>query len=48
MGDEGTSHAVVREVREETGLEVTPGRVHFVEDLLSRDYRITKIGFYAS
>lgn len=43
--NEGTGQAVVREVREETGLEVSPQKVLFVEDLLSRRYRIVKIWF---
>jgi 8-oxo-dGTP diphosphatase len=45
LSDEGTDQAVVREVREETGLAVIPGRILFVEDLLSKDYRSTKIWF---
>ena len=43
LGNEGIYQAVVREVREETGLEVSPQKVLFVEDLLSRRYRIVKI-----
>ena len=45
LGDEGIYEAVVREVREETGLEVSPRKVLFVEDLLSRRQRIVKIWF---
>jgi ADP-ribose pyrophosphatase YjhB (NUDIX family) len=45
LTNEGTYQAVVREVREETGLEVSPQKVLFVEDLLSRRYRIVKIWF---
>jgi ADP-ribose pyrophosphatase YjhB (NUDIX family) len=45
LSDEGINEAVVREVREETGLEVSPYRILFVEDLLWRRYRIVKIWF---
>lgn len=45
MNEEGVNQTVVREVREETGLEVSPKRILFVEDLLSRQYRIVKIWF---
>jgi 8-oxo-dGTP diphosphatase len=45
LTNEGIYQAVVREVREETGLEVSPQKVLFVEDLLSRRYRIVKIWF---
>jgi len=45
LTNEGASQAVVREVREETGLEVSPQKLLFVEDLLSRRYRIVKIWF---
>ena len=43
LSDEGINQAVVREVREETGLEVSPIRILGVEDLLSRQNRIVKI-----
>lgn len=43
--EESTNQAAVREVREETGLEITPGKILFVEDMLSRRHRITKIWF---
>jgi 8-oxo-dGTP pyrophosphatase MutT (NUDIX family) len=43
LSNEGIYQAVIREVREETGLEVSPHKVLFVEDLLSRRYRIVKI-----
>ena len=43
LSNEGIYQAVVREVREETGLEASPQKVLFVEDLLSRRYRIAKI-----
>ena len=45
LSDEGINQAVVREVREETGLEVSPSKILFVEDLLSRRYRMVKIWF---
>jgi len=45
LGNEGIQQAVIREVREETGLEVSPRKVLFVEDLLSRQHRILKIWF---
>lgn len=45
LGSESMHETVVREVREETGLEVHPQKVLFVEDLLSRRYRILKIWF---
>ena len=46
--DEGTRHAAAREVLEETGLEILPGKILFVEDLLSQNHRITKIWFLGS
>lgn len=45
LGDEGIHQSVIREVREETGVEVSPEKVLFVEDLLSRRHRIVKIWF---
>lgn len=45
IGDESTYEAAAREVQEETGLEVKPMKILFVEDLLSRQYRIIKIWF---
>jgi 8-oxo-dGTP diphosphatase len=42
---ESTNQAAVREVLEETGLEVCPGKILFVEDMLSQRHRITKIWF---
>jgi 8-oxo-dGTP diphosphatase len=39
LSSEGINQAVIREVREETGLEVSPTKILFVEDLLSRRYR---------
>ena len=43
--NESTSQAAVREVVEETGLEISAGKIVFVEDMLSRRHRITKIWF---
>ncbi|MFH1254050.1 MAG: NUDIX domain-containing protein [bacterium] len=43
--EEDMQQALVREVLEETGLEVKPGKMLFVEDLLSRKYRMIKIWF---
>jgi 8-oxo-dGTP diphosphatase len=43
LGNEGLYQAVMREVREETGIEVRPFRILFVEDLLYQHYRIEKI-----
>jgi 8-oxo-dGTP diphosphatase len=45
MNNEGLNQAVIREVREETGLEVAPRRILFVEDLVSSRYRLVKIWF---
>ena len=46
--EEDMQQALVREVMEETGIEVKPGRMLFVEDLLSRKYRMIKIWFLCS
>ena len=43
--EESTDKAVIREVREETGLEIRPGKILLVEDMLSKRHRITKIWF---
>ena len=43
--EESTNQAAVREVREETGLEISPDKIIFVEDLLSKRYRLTKVWF---
>lgn len=48
LGDESILDAVVREVWEETGLKVVPGKILFVEDLLSDRHRITKIWLLCS
>jgi len=44
-GDEGLPHAAVREVKEETGVEVVPNKILCVEDLCWRDYRLVKVWF---
>jgi 8-oxo-dGTP diphosphatase len=43
--NESTKQAAVREVKEETGLDVRPGKIIFVEDLLAKHHQITKIWF---
>jgi ADP-ribose pyrophosphatase YjhB (NUDIX family) len=43
--NESTRQAVVREVLEEAALTVKPGKILFVEDMLSKRHRITKIWF---
>ena len=43
--EERLDAAAVREVNEETGLDVAPRRILFVEDLLSKRHRITKVWF---
>jgi len=45
LNDEGINQTVIREVREETGLEVSPQKILFVEDLIWRQYRIMKTWF---
>lgn len=46
--EEDMHQALVREVWEETGLEVKPGKMLLVEDLLSKKYRMVKIWFLCS
>ncbi len=43
--EESTSRAAVRETLEETGLEISAGKILFIEDMLSRHHRIAKIWF---
>jgi 8-oxo-dGTP diphosphatase len=43
--NEDLKHALVREVKEETGLVVQSGRMLFVEDLLTQRYRMIKFWF---
>ena len=41
--DESIIQAVTREVKEETGLDVNPYKILFIEDLISRRNRVVKI-----
>jgi len=43
--EENMPKALIREVQEETRIEVKPSKILFVEDLLSRKYRMIKIWF---
>ena len=43
--DESIIQAVTREVREETGLDVSPAKILFIEDLISQRNRVVKIWF---
>jgi 8-oxo-dGTP diphosphatase len=43
--NESTNQAAIREVKEETNLDVSVGKVIFIEDLLSKRHQITKIWF---
>jgi len=43
--EEGLSRAAVREVKEETGIDVVPEKILCVEDLYWRKYRISKVWF---
>jgi 8-oxo-dGTP diphosphatase len=43
--NEGINQAVVREVREETGLEVRPHKILFIEDLVWQNKRVVKTWF---
>ena len=45
LRNESIHQTAIRKVREETGLEVSPQKVLFVEDLISRRHRIMKIWF---
>jgi 8-oxo-dGTP diphosphatase len=44
--EERLSQAAVREVKEETGIEIVPGKILCVEDLYSRKYRMVKVWFF--
>jgi ADP-ribose pyrophosphatase YjhB (NUDIX family) len=46
-GDEDLHRALRREVKEECGLDVEPGRVAYIEDLIGPDVRYCKIWFVA-
>jgi len=43
--DESIQQAASREVKEETGLEVMPSKVLFIEDMISRSVRIVKFWY---
>jgi 8-oxo-dGTP diphosphatase len=43
--EEALSKSIIREVKEETGLEVRPIKLLFVEDLFSQRYRMVKVWF---
>ena len=46
--DESVTQALTREVKEETGLEVSPYKLLLIEDLLSSRHRMVKIWFLSS
>jgi len=43
--DEGINQACIREVQEETGIEVRPCKILFIEDLVWENKRVVKIWF---
>jgi ADP-ribose pyrophosphatase YjhB (NUDIX family) len=46
--NEDLNQALVREVQEETGLIMQPGKMLFVEDLLTKHYRMLKFWFFGT
>lgn len=48
MDEESLMQAVVREVREETELEIRPHKILFTENFLTSAHRMTKIWFLCS
>ena len=43
--DEGINQACIREVQEETGIEVRPCKILFIEDLVWENKRVVKVWF---
>lgn len=47
QGDETLEQAACREVREEAGIDIAPGRMAYIEELLNPDLRLCKFWFAA-
>lgn len=45
QGDETLEQAACREAREETGVDIVPGRLAYIEELVSPDLRMCKFWF---
>ncbi|MFH1832063.1 MAG: NUDIX domain-containing protein [bacterium] len=45
QGEESMPQAIIREVEEETGIEVRPTKMLFVEEILSKRHRMVKTWF---